>query len=172
MIAFLLAALMPLFFPGCRDQTDPGLTGPAADSAVEENPYAHWPNGPSPDPAFFPIGVWLQDPEMLAAVAAINHQLIALAPVLNSQTVDRAQVVSAGEGVPIDLMAKHHEGDLYLFAVAMRPGETRGTFQVSGLRGSARAEVLGEGRNLELKDGAFEDDFTSYGVHLYKIAGD
>src|SRR5271154_3655941 len=26
------------------------------------SPYAKWKNGPSPDPAYFPIAVWLQDP--------------------------------------------------------------------------------------------------------------
>jgi hypothetical protein len=27
-----------------------------------QNPYTEWENGPSKDPAFFPIGVWLQNP--------------------------------------------------------------------------------------------------------------
>lgn len=29
-----------------------------------ESPYAAWENGPPTDPDFFPIGVWLQDPEL------------------------------------------------------------------------------------------------------------
>ena len=113
----------------------------------------------------------LQDPEMLAAVMTINQQIRELAPVLNSPAVDRAQVVSSAEGVPIDLMAKQYRGDLYLFAVAMRPGETRGVFRISGLKERARAEVLGEGREVKVKDGGFEDEFATYGVHLYRIAG-
>ncbi len=35
-----------------------------------DSPYAHWTNGPSPDPAFFPIGVWLQDPRDAKAYKA------------------------------------------------------------------------------------------------------
>src|SRR5438270_2892504 len=33
----------------------------AADEAPAA-PYASWKNGPSPDPSYFPIGVWLQSP--------------------------------------------------------------------------------------------------------------
>ncbi len=35
------------------------LMGAAANA---ESPYARWSHGPSTDPAYFPIGVWLQDP--------------------------------------------------------------------------------------------------------------
>jgi len=33
-------------------------------TAHGESPYAQWENGPPTDPGFFPIGVWLQDPEL------------------------------------------------------------------------------------------------------------
>jgi hypothetical protein len=113
----------------------------------------------------------LQDPEMLAAVTAINRQIRELAPVLNSPGVERAQVVSSVPAVPIDLMAREYGGDLYLFAAAMRPGTAQGAFQLSGLKGAKSAEVLGENRNIEVKDGRFADDFADYAVHLYRIAG-
>jgi hypothetical protein len=49
----------------------------------------------------------LDDPEMLAAVTAINHQIIELAPVLNSPAViDVATVRSSDPAVPIDLTVK------------------------------------------------------------------
>lgn len=113
----------------------------------------------------------LQDPEMLAAVTALNTQIRDLAPVLNSATVDRAQVLSSAPAVPVDLMAKAYGGDLYVFAAAMRPGSAQGTFQLSGAPGNRRAEVLGEGRNIAIENGRFTDDFADYGVHLYRIAG-
>lgn len=113
----------------------------------------------------------LQDPEMLAAVTAINQQIRELAPVLNSPTVERAQVVPSAPEVPIDLMAKEYGGDLYVFAAAMRPGSAQGTFQLSGVKGKKSAEVLGEGRSIEVKDGSFADDFADYGAHLYRIEG-
>ena len=37
-----------------------GLGSPAF--AEYTSPYAHWSNGPSTDPSYFPLGVWLQDP--------------------------------------------------------------------------------------------------------------
>ncbi|MCC7264766.1 MAG: hypothetical protein IT369_19795 [Candidatus Latescibacteria bacterium] len=113
----------------------------------------------------------LQDPEMLAAVTAINQQIRDLAPVLNSATVERAQVVSSDPAVPVDLMAKEHGGDLYLFAAAMRPGSTQGAFQLSAIKGGKSAEVLGESRHIEIKDGSFTDAFADYAVHLYRIEG-
>ncbi len=113
----------------------------------------------------------LHDPEMLAAVTAINAQIRQLAPVLNSATVERAQVVSSAPAVPIDLMAKEHGGDLYLFAAAMRPGTVQGAFQLGDIRGKKTVEVIGEGRRIEIKEGGFADAFSEYGVHLYRIEG-
>jgi hypothetical protein len=31
---------------------------PPASSAVAQSPYTEWPNGPSTDPSYFPIGIW------------------------------------------------------------------------------------------------------------------
>lgn len=45
--------------------------------AEAPNPYARWPNGPSPryDPAYFPIGVWLQEPELAPQYQAAGINL-------------------------------------------------------------------------------------------------
>jgi len=113
----------------------------------------------------------LSDPEMLAAVSALNHQIGALAPVLNSPTVaEGVKVESSNAGVPVAAMVKKHEGAAYLFAVAMREGQTRARFALQGLSGSGRVEVLGEDRTLEMKDGVFGDDFQAWDVHLYRVA--
>ena len=51
----------------------------------------------------------LSDPAMLLAVTAINRQIIALAPVLNSATIkDGARVSSDNKGVPVAVMMKRH----------------------------------------------------------------
>jgi hypothetical protein len=42
----------------------------AAEPAAAPGPYAAWKLGPSADPAFFPIAVWLQDPKMAAKYKA------------------------------------------------------------------------------------------------------
>jgi hypothetical protein len=112
----------------------------------------------------------LEEPAMLAAVTAINHQITELAPVLNSPTVaDAAQVQSASAEVPVDAMVKQVEGATYVFAVGMRNAPTQATFTVADLAGRQTAEVLGEGRSVPVVEGQFSDDFGAYGVHLYRI---
>lgn len=112
----------------------------------------------------------LEDPEMLAAVTAINKQIHELAPVLNSPTVkDGATVTSSSHDVPIDAMVKRHNGATYVFAVGMRNAPAKGTFEVRGLPATATAEVIGENRRIAVKGGKFEDEFRAYDVHLYRI---
>ena len=113
----------------------------------------------------------LSDPAMLAAVSQVNHQIAELAPVLNSPTViDGAQATSSNKEVPVAAMVKKQGPAVYVFAAAMRDGQTRTRLAVRGLSGPKAVEVLGENRTLEAKDGVFEDDFPSWGVHLYRIA--
>jgi len=111
----------------------------------------------------------LDNPEMLAAVTALNKQIQMLAPVLNSPTQEKlASIAAANAEVPINLLAKRHEGATYLFAVGMRPAATAATFSVKGL-GDATAEVIGENRTLAVRKGTFADEFGPYAVHLYRI---
>ena len=112
----------------------------------------------------------LDDPEMLAAVTAINRQIHELAPVLNGPAVTGgATVESSSKETPIAFLVKKHEGATYLFAVNMRNQPTRGTFRVGDLPPNMAAEVLGESRSISVLQGAFADDFKPYEVHLYRI---
>jgi hypothetical protein len=112
----------------------------------------------------------LDDPEMLAAVTAINKEVRELAPVLNSPTVkDALKVESSNKGVPVATMVKKHGGATYVFAVAMKPGATEAAFTLEGLPAGAQVEVLGENRKIEPADGKFKDRFGDWGVHLYRI---
>ena len=56
----LVAALGIVCAAGCADGED-GM-GPDTDTHAPISAYAAWANGPSPDPAYFPIGVWVQSP--------------------------------------------------------------------------------------------------------------
>ncbi len=113
----------------------------------------------------------LDDPEMLAAVTAVNRQIHDLAPVLNSPTVaEGATARSSDAEVPIDVMVKKMPEAVYLFAVGMRNKPARGSFLVRGLPEIAIARVLGEDRELTVRNGQFHDEFPAYGVHLYQIA--
>lgn len=53
----LLALYLALLHPGCRH----AALGPEK-LPMQTSPYAQWTQGPSTDPSFFPIGVWLQAP--------------------------------------------------------------------------------------------------------------
>jgi hypothetical protein len=54
----------------------------------------------------------------------------------------------------------------------MRGEPTTATFTLGGMTGRAKAEVLGENRTIEVRDGVFKDEFAAWGVHLYRIGGD
>jgi len=109
----------------------------------------------------------LHDAEMINCVKVLNMQVNSLAPVLNSATTSGyATARSSNVEIPIDIMTKNYCGANYIFSVAMRPGTTTATFNV---KEGKKIEVLGEDRNLKVKKGKFTDDFSSYGVHLYKI---
>ena len=118
----------------------------------------------------------LDDPEMLAAVTAVNAQIKSLAPALNSDTahayfpeVPTDWKPQPGAEAPVAWMMKRHEGAVYVFAVGMRDVKGRGGIRLDRLRSGMTAEVLGEGRSVKVGDGRLEDDFEPYAVHLYRI---
>ena len=112
----------------------------------------------------------LDDPEMLAAVTAINGQIRRLAPALNSPTVkDALKVESSNKEVPVAAMVKKQGGATYVFAVPTQPGETEATFTLDGLAADAQIRVIGERRSVEPADGKFKDHFGEWDVHLYRI---
>ena len=112
----------------------------------------------------------LDDPEMLAAVTAINRQVRDLASVLNSPSAEGVATVRSSDAkVPIDLAVRRKGKTTYVFAVGMRNAPARGRFEIEGLPASASAEVLGEGRRIKVQAGRFEDKFRAYDVHLYAI---
>jgi hypothetical protein len=112
----------------------------------------------------------LDDAEMLAAVTALNRQIHALAPVLNSPTVTNAVAVESSiQEAPIAVMAKRHDGATHLFAVNMRNQPTRATFRLRDFPPEVRAVVLDESRQIPVRQGVFADDFQGYEVHLYHL---
>ena len=119
-------------------------------------------------PSFIEAGV-LADKEMTAEIKAINEQIHSLAPVLNSAPItDGMSVESAKKDVPVEMTVRRHKGATYVFAVCMRDAKTTATFKLAGVKGDA--EVLGEGRKVEVRDGVLRDEFEPWGVRLYKIA--
>lgn len=112
----------------------------------------------------------LRDPELLAAVTTINRQVLELAPVLNSRTIDGAVTVTtdAADG-KIATMCKQVKDSTYLFAVNMTPAKSRATFKFHQQLSNQAEVLLGEERSLVLSEGRIEDNFDGYAVHCYRI---
>jgi hypothetical protein len=118
-------------------------------------------------PRFIEAGL-LAEPEILASVTRTNHQIQRLAPVLNSRTLPDAVVVESPVHQPVEAICKRR-GAIYLFAVAMRGAATTATFQLRQGPADAEVEVIDEDRKIRLREGKFTDEFSAWGVHLYKI---
>lgn len=113
----------------------------------------------------------LANAPMTQAISAINAQVTLLAPVLNTQSVANGfTVVSSNPEVGVDAMLKRFDGNTYLFAVAMRSGTTNATFTLSNMSEKQTVEVIGENRTVQSINGVFQDTFSGYGVHIYKVS--
>jgi hypothetical protein len=120
-------------------------------------------------PKFIEAGL-LADEAMLAGVTETNKQIHRLAPVLNSPSVlDGVAITSGPTEAPVEAVVKRHRGATYVFAVGMRDGKATAAFTVAGMKGRAKAEVIDEGRTLDVEDGVFRDTFQPWDVHLYKL---
>ena len=112
----------------------------------------------------------LDDPEMLEGVTTLNNQITKLAPVLNCPPViDAVTVRSANTSVPIAVTVRRHEGVLWIFAVAMRPGSTTAEFSLKNSSKVSSIEVVDEHRSVPAQNGSFKDRFESWDVHLYRV---
>jgi hypothetical protein len=116
----------------------------------------------------------LSNPEMLAAVTAINRQIARLASVLNSPAIENGARVSCPassttESVPIAIMEKHENQALYLFAVQQYGHSATAEFSIKNASNLETVDVLGENRTLTATNGAFSDAFQPWAVHLYRI---
>jgi hypothetical protein len=110
----------------------------------------------------------LDDKPTATALPEINRQVRELARVLNTPSVGNGITVKSDK--PIDVMLKRQGDVTYLFAVQVQNISTKVMFQLERFPATASAEVLGENRTLEVKNGMLADDFGAYAVHLYKIS--
>jgi hypothetical protein len=113
----------------------------------------------------------LDDPEMLAAVTGLNHQIARLAPVLNTPTVPGdVKLNSDNSAVPIAVALKKYQNATYIFAVAMRQGATTASFSLDAIdRNNLEIEVIDENRSISTRNSSFRDRFGAWDVHLYRL---
>ncbi|MCP2048077.1 UNVERIFIED_ORG: hypothetical protein J3D58_002149 [Paenarthrobacter nicotinovorans] len=102
--------------------------------------------------------------DQVAAAGAVNNQIKALAPVINTQSY----VWDFGDG--IDSMLKVKDGSAYIFAMGQDGTTGSRTFRLpAGITGT-QVEVVGEGRTLAVQGGSFTDSFANeYTHHVYRI---
>jgi hypothetical protein len=111
----------------------------------------------------------LDDPDTASAMTRINQEILALAPALNSQSYS-VTALSSNAAIPVRAVLKMLGAERYVFAAGVANGATTASFSLSGIADPNNVEVIGEGRYLTPLNGAFEDAFEPYGVHLYRFS--
>jgi hypothetical protein len=109
----------------------------------------------------------LDDADTAAALSRINREIIELARGLNSQSY-AIDALSSNGAVPVRAVLKQVGTERYVFAAGMADGATTARFPLTGMKAPQTVEVIGEGRSIAPLDGAFEDTFEAYDVHLYR----
>jgi len=111
----------------------------------------------------------LGDPDMMAAIQAINARILRLAPALNAPSLKGVVEVQTNDPqAPVELMVKRLGGWTYIFAAGMRKQSVEASFEIQGLPAGTTVEVLDEERTLEVDAGRFKDAFGPFGIHLYR----
>lgn len=110
----------------------------------------------------------LDDADTAAALTRLNRELTELATVLNTQSYAITSR-STNDAVPVRAVLKRVGAERYVFASGMANGSTTATFELGGIDGTTRVEVIGEAREITPTEGAFQDDFAAYDVHLYRL---
>lgn len=118
-------------------------------------------------PSFIEAGC-LSISSVKTAMQSVDTEIASLAPVLNSPTVVNG--VTASSSSRLDKIVKRYNGDTYVFAASPTSSTNNATFTVTGA-GSGTVTVIDESRTLSMTNGGFQDTFSNYGVHLYKISG-
>jgi len=112
----------------------------------------------------------LDEPEMLKTVTKLNSEIQAMNPILQSGSPQRDITVSSSNNeVPVSMLVRKYKGAIYLFAIGMRDGDTNATFHIPAPLLHSRVTVINENRTIEVRQGTFQDSFTPYQVHIYKI---
>lgn len=99
----------------------------------------------------------------IRAMGEVNNQIKRLAPILNTQSFEWQF------GPNLETMLKAKDGFLYIFAMTDGTSGIRSFVLPPDISGHS-AEVVDEGRAIEINDGKYIDSFEfEYTYHIYKI---
>lgn len=105
------------------------------------------------------------------AMRAVDAEVNDLAPVLNTPSLaSGATTETTPASAVVDTMMKRSGGSTYLFAASPESGSVTARFVLGDGADSGTVDVLGENRTLPVAGGAFSDEFSAYGVHLYRLS--
>jgi hypothetical protein len=109
--------------------------------------------------------------EMRGELKRLNAQITRLTPVIVADEFGGKVQIAFEDGIHGEIMARQHEGSVYLFAnnldLKWRAG--RATIAMEGLKKGTKIEVVDEGREIVAEEGRFPDQFEPLVVHVYRI---
>src|SRR6266850_2499639 len=109
--------------------------------------------------------------EMRLELKRLNDQITRLTPAIVANEFKGKVGIAFENDLHGEVMAKEHEGSIYLFAnnldLKWRAG--RAEISMEGLKTGTRIEVIDESRQIVAEEGRFGDDFGPLGVHIYRI---
>ena len=119
-------------------------------------------------PSYHQFGV---PEENRRALREINDQITRLAPAILGEPPKRPVKIEPEGDAKLALLAKEHDGALYLFAVNYdeRQVAAEATLSIAGLPAGTEVTVLDEHRTLRSAAGSFRDTFDPLAVHLYRV---
>jgi hypothetical protein len=110
--------------------------------------------------------------EMRAELKRLNEQITRLTPAIMADEFKGKVAIAFDGDLHGEVMAREHEGSIYLFVnnldLKWRPGKAQ--ISVEGLKKGTKIEVIDEGREIVAEDGRFGDDFEPLAVHLYRFS--
>jgi hypothetical protein len=109
---------------------------------------------------------------MRAELKRLNEQITRLTPAIVADELAGKVSIEFQNEVHGEIMAKKHEGTVYLFAnnLDLRWRSGRAIIELEGLKKGTRIEVIDEHRQISADEGKFSDQFEPLGVHIYRIA--
>jgi hypothetical protein len=105
------------------------------------------------------------------ALRTINDQITRLAPAILASGPNGQVTIRAADDVRLDLLARQHEGQLYLFAVNYDSRAIGAEVHISvpGLAAGTQVTVVDEDRTIVGEEGGFSDRFGPLEVHIYQL---